>query len=337
MPNTERIARGTNRISGRLVALSQAPLIIDTNAFNNDLAIDFPSMPDVIELARSADYNVTYNPVLPDGLHVYRGTKPMDIPFSFRLHAFDENYCPQGALTLLKIAARLHAFVLPLATDPSGWVNPVEKQPPPGANGQPAAGQGTETEVAHDAANNAEYQTGMVNGKRGAFYPPVAAWLHLMWIDDGQPGISCFGYVREVSVKFMGPWLRGQNGAFNLPSAADYSFTFVHRPGHSNSFATLTTTKVQPPTSLTNATADRVKNQLYNTYRLAYNPTWRGFAEYEKADSPLPTTPPAAVPPQNPQPQQGPVQQPPQTPSVDGQYPFQLPNGDIQWIGPNDV
>ena len=83
------------------------------------VSFDFPSMPDVVELARSADYYVNYSPVMPDGMHQYRGTKPLEIPLAFKLHAMDRTFCPYGALTLLQLAARLHSFVLPLTSDGS--------------------------------------------------------------------------------------------------------------------------------------------------------------------------------------------------------------------------
>lgn len=285
MANDELISRdGGKRVGGRLIALSQKSDLLNVNAFTNDMAIDFPSMPDSIDLVRSADYNVTYNPVLPDGLHLYRGTKPMDIPFSFKLHAFDDDYCPEGALTLLKIAARLHAFVLPLSTHSKLEVEPASGKPPTAGttNAQTGGknattGQGTSDQITADAQGNVDFR--IATGQNGSFYPPVVAWLHLMWVSKDRPGISCLGYVRDVSVKLMGPYLRGPGNSFNLPSSAEYSFTFVHRPGHSNNMGVSTTVDSTPIGKQISATAEDVKDRLYTTYNLIYAASFRGFEE----------------------------------------------------------
>lgn len=279
-----------------MIALSKSgrQSILDADAFAKDMAIDFPSMPDSIDLNRSADYNVTYNPVLPDGLHMYRGTKPMEIPFSFKLHAFDEDYCPEGALTLLKIAARLHAFVLPLSSSSKLRVETIRQDelPAPSANdktgsGNAVKGQGTSDQLAADSQGNVEFRVSTKNGQTGAFYPPVVAWLHLMWVSKDRPGISCMGYVREVSVKLLGPYLRGPNDSFNLPSAAEYSFVFVHRPGYSNDISTTSTLNRPEVGQQTSATAEDVKERLYTTYNLIVASSFRGFGE---------NTPPAPPP-----------------------------------------
>ena len=301
MPNDEKIARdGHKRHGGRLIALSKSgrQSVLDSDAFANDLAIDFPSMPDAIDLNRSADYNVTYNPVLPDGLHLYRGTKPMDIPFSFKLHAFDDDYCPEGALTLLKIAARLHAFVLPLSTSSKLRVETIKNSelPAPSINAQTGGGnstkgQGTDDQLAADSQGNVEFKVS--TGQTGSFYPPVVAWLHLMWLGKDRPGISCMGYVREVSVKLLGPYLRGPDDSFNLPSAAEYSFVFVHRPGYSNDMSTVSTVGVREIGQQVSAAADDVKDRLYTTYNLIVASSFRGFGENTQ---PAPALPPAHAP-----------------------------------------
>lgn len=296
MANDEVIARGgKRRQGGRLIALSSGFAgrdILDTDAFGNDLAIDFPSMPDSIDLNRSADYSVTYNPVLPDGLHLYRGTRPMEIPFSFKLHSFDDNYCPEGALTLLKIAARLHAFVLPGSTRKNLVVQYAPAALPASTNdGKPAAGQKSSDEITADAQANVNFKVSTDAGKSGSFYPPVVAWLHLMWISKDRPGISCLGYVKEVGVKLLGPYLRGPDGSFNLPSAAEYSFVFVHRPGYSNSVGITGTGGKTSISDQINATAEDVKERLYTTYNLIHAASFRGLGE-DTAPAPAPAATP---------------------------------------------
>lgn len=290
MANDEVIARdGGKRVGGRLIALSKNSNqnILDSNAFARDLAIDFPSMPDSVDLNRSADYNVTYNPVLPDGLHLYRGTKPMEIPFSFKLHAFDDDYCPEGALTLLKIAARLHAFVLPISTRSQLVVQPANAPPPASTDGKPAQGQGTADQITADSQGNVNFKVSTDTSRSGSFYPPVVAWLHLMWISKDRPGISCLGYVREVNVKLLGPYLRGPDNSFNLPSAAEYSFTFVHRPGYSNNIGVSSSFDKSTIGGQISATAEDVKERLYTTYNLIYASSFRGFGE-DTAPAPAP-------------------------------------------------
>lgn len=277
----QNIRRSEALLCGRLVAMpsttttTQLNSILDNErGFRNVISVDFPAMPDTIELARSADYYVNYNIVMPDGIHQYKGTKPMEIPVSFRLHALDQQYCKKGALTLLQLAARLHSFVLPISTFSKGFqIAPTAGTPAP-ANGKPTAAQ-TEAAASQDTTYGV---VGASNSKTGGIYGPVTCWLHLMWVGDEQPGISAIGYVREVKVQFNGPWLRGPNNSFNLPTSADFSFVFIHRPGHNNNQKTITSQF--PPTIAESgqAFADDVKDKLYNTRSLVYAANYQGFA-----------------------------------------------------------
>lgn len=238
-------------------------------------------MPDSIELARGTDYYVNFNPMMPDGIHQYKGTKPLEIPVSFKLHSFDQHYCKQGALTLLQLAARLHSFVLPISTF-SNNVQVVPLAAPSRSNeGQPNQGK-----MEADAATTQGFEV-VHAGKGGNLYSPVTCWLHLMWTSNSEPGISAVGYVREVKVQFNGPWLRGPNNSFNLPTSADFSFVFIHRPGHGNSGAIVNS---QFPPTVANsghAYAGDVKDVLYNTRHLVWAANYQGFGpessrEYEK-------------------------------------------------------
>ena len=111
MANTSQRSQSTASC-GRLIAMeSGCTQGFDPFTGTTDyLKINFPCMPDSIELARSAEYMVVPSQVMPDGLHQYKWTNPLVIPFSFKLHAFDEEFCPNGALSLLETVALLHSF-----------------------------------------------------------------------------------------------------------------------------------------------------------------------------------------------------------------------------------
>ena len=253
---------------GRLVAMatSYTGMVTDTS---NMISIDFPAMPDTIELARSAEYEVSSYPQNPDGIHVYKGTKPLEIPFNFRLHSFDKQYCKNGALTLLKLAARLHSFILPI--DPTGNSN----RPAIGTAAAPVSTDSASQQASAQAAANKSF----TSASSGFVSPPVTCWLFLMATDqtDSAPGISAIGYVKDVNVKLNGPWLRGPNGSFNLPSSADFSFTFVHHPGHGNAIQATDSDSGDYAGATVTALADDVKRSLYNTRSLVAAPNYQSF------------------------------------------------------------
>lgn len=280
MPNDQIIARDpANRLSGRLVAArsTQSALEDHSRDINSrgiqGLAIDFPSMPDAIDLNRATDYAVLPNAVTPDGIHQYRSTKPLEIPFSFRLHSQDRIYCPQGSLTLLQVAARLHAFTLPLAKGNGRvLISPAVRET--------ASGQADDNTIEKNADNEPVFTLSKSSTATGLFNP-VTCWLHLIWVAESSPGISCIGYVRDIGVKLLGPWLRGPGGSFNLPTAGEFSFTFVHRPGHGNDYSdgqgfsrSGISTQVD---SEPQAYGGVVKESLYNTRNLVALANYRGF------------------------------------------------------------
>jgi len=115
----EENARKT--VTGRLVSLSHASQGVMAyvqsgvaKSSSSMVVINFPSMPDAIDLVRTAEYRVTSAYQFPDGVHVYKSTAPLKIPFSFTLHAFDREYCNDGPMTLMSVAAKLHSLTLPL-------------------------------------------------------------------------------------------------------------------------------------------------------------------------------------------------------------------------------
>jgi hypothetical protein len=275
------IRRNDELLCGRLVAMPSTTNYTELNdilgrlrGYHNIVSVDFPAMPDTIELARSADYYVNYNIVMPDGIHQYKGTKPMEIPVSFRLHAMDAQYCKKGALTLLQLAARLHSFVLPISTFSGETV-----VAPKATNPNTTSGRNDAAQIEAKSGQEQVWEVTGANGsKNGAVFAPVTCWLHLMWTSQEQPGISCIGYVREVKVQFNGPWLRGPAGSFNLPTSADFSFVFIHRPGHGNSTATQISQFPETISESGQAFADNVKNKFYNTRALVHAANYQGYA-----------------------------------------------------------
>jgi hypothetical protein len=248
---------------GRLIALptTRALDVGEDVSLLNELSIDFPAMPDSIDLNRAADYNVTVPINLADGIHQFKGTRPLEIPFSFRLHSFDQQFCPQGALTLLSLAARLHSFVVPI--DTGDLAIPAK------------AGAVTSNSDSHIEKNAADADGGtdMVAVIGNKIAPPVTCRLELIFTDQSSPGIACTGYVREVAVKLNGPWLRGPGKSSNLPSSGDFSFVFVHHPGHGNS-------NVGDVGDLfAQAYANVVKDRFYNTRQLAQSSNYQGLAD----------------------------------------------------------
>lgn len=263
-PNTKQIKRDGNGLTGRLIAFPSS-----TNSFaSNDLllskafTIEFPAMPDSIEFARRAEYIVHTSQGLPDGVHAYKKTQPLKIPFSFSLHHNDRGYCPQGSLTILQIAARLHSFVLPINAN-SKDVEAHTKQNYDYKNGDDASTK--------DKAQG-PFTISIDTVQSNNIYSPLTARLELIFVGSEDVGVSCNGYVEEVNVKLKGPFMRGPNNSFNLPTAADYSFVFVHHPGHGNARDFLSGLSAQ-----TDAYAKDVRDRFFNTASMVALANYQGF------------------------------------------------------------
>ena len=210
---------------GRIVVLdSRSNVKSGPHANEENVSIEFPAMPDSIELARSAAYTVTPNFVMPDAIHMYKHTEPLQIPFSFTLHSFDTEYCRQGALSLLQLAARLHSLVLPIGDSSKSVVTQVQrtsadKAVAPG-EAKPAKPQ-TETNLLARASGQGAVAVQAADYDH--VFPPVACRLELFFTSEGEPGLVCIGYVKDVKAVLKGPFMRGpsrdgQVSAFNLPS-----------------------------------------------------------------------------------------------------------------------
>jgi hypothetical protein len=292
------IRRSNDLLCGRLVALpsnTTAQQLFSGQGLQTAISVDFPAMPDTIELARSTDYIVNNNIVAPDGIHQYKATRSLEIPILFKLHSFDDKYCAKGSLTLLQLAARLHSFVLPISTySGHAQIQPIAgSQPTTNASGDSLqvgkSAEATQQSNGQAAVDISQSQITSTSGP-GSINPPATCWLHLMWTDENQPGISCVGYVKDVRVVFSGPWLRGINSSFNLPTSAEFSFTFIHVPGYGNAQGFNTSTTLAANTTTVQAYADDVGQTLYNTQALVQATSYQGLS-----NPPSPTAPPTAT------------------------------------------
>lgn len=132
-------------------------------------------------------------------------------------------------------------------------------------------------------------ETGMqvwgMSKESGGVKPPVTCLLNLIWVAENQPGIACIGYVKDVRVRLMGPWLRGSNGEFNLPSMGEFEFTFMHHPGHGNNWGapTVNTSQMFADTYIAekHAYAHDVRDRLFNTRNLVQQLNTQGFESYQ--------------------------------------------------------
>ena len=258
---------------GRLIVLQAAGNrpIYDakrTENYQGMVAINFPAMPETIELARSADYMVTTNQAFPDGIHQYRGTAPLKIPIKFKLHAFDREYCPKGVLSLLEVAAEMHALTLPITPD-AVYIDVGEAA----VNNVQPAGR-TDVELSTKADQPAF--VGNLSDQTYNVYPPPTCYLELIITDRESPGIACIGYVSESTVILHGPWLEGQGVSQNLPNMGEFSFTFVHHPGHSNAYNYGRSAEKRVERQ---AFAGDVRAKLYNTRHLLTQARYRGYGD----------------------------------------------------------
>jgi hypothetical protein len=234
-------------------------------------------MPEVIELAREADYRQTSAPYTPDGIHLYKKTNPLSIPISFSLH-YQDPFCSQGGLSLLLIAAKLHSLILPInnSADRSNIGVTVGNYYPSMAIGATGSGKAPNTPEGSSAPPNTSTEESIAfnnnSGQASTVFPP-ACLLDLISVGDrnGAPGIRCYGYVKSVNAKLKGPWMRGAveygpDGIRNVPTSAEFSFIFVHAPGFSNYFGGTASSPFQ--LSGLSAFAQDVLGNLYNTVPL---------------------------------------------------------------------
>jgi len=233
-------------------------------------------MPETIELAREATYLMNNSMVFPDGLPMYQRTDSLRIPLKFKLSAMDEEYNVRGPATLLHIAAQLQSLTLPLfagsvriqvAGVPAG--DPIDPKLEGTVRAQAFSDQAiknlTGGTLATAVVGSVEEAAKRINDNLGEMVFPAACVLDLMStqgdLRNWAPGIRCRGFIERVSILMSGPWLSGKaDGPRNLPSSAEYSFTFVHAPNYVNAWSKA---KAYTPVQ---ALAPDVMGLLYNTY-----------------------------------------------------------------------
>ena len=281
------------RVTGRVIGLSHVKegilAWLESGRGRNEstdsiVAISFPSMPEVVDLARESEYRVAPIYMAPDGIHQYLNTKPLEIPVTFQLSIHDREYCNHGALTLLATAAKLHSLVLPINTDMKNRIvfsrqtgviqsqsnttggSRTTTQPISGAVTTPGATVAKNQDAATQPSEPTVEKTSVnddVSGPTGSTYPPVAVLLDL--ISDGREknvslGVSCIGYINRVRTRLKGPWLQPPNSGKNMPSMLECEFTFVHFPGYTNRFPQTSSSDQR----LINAYAEEVRSNFYN-------------------------------------------------------------------------
>jgi hypothetical protein len=229
--------------------------------------INFPALPDTVDLVRRANYNVRTSPAFPDGIHQYMGTDVLKIPVEFELHHADRRYCPQGPFTLIQVASELESLVLPIGSDRIRLeVGPLDADTIGGDNASRN----------QNAAQATQELGGNVDNDVDLFPPPVC-YLELMRTTSDGPGIACRGYIDDVGVKFHGPYMKGPGLSFNLPTKAVFSFTFVHNPSHQNAYQGARYGRVA---GLRQAYAHNVRQRLFNTLDIkAASSAYQGFGE----------------------------------------------------------
>ena len=246
-----------------LVSSSDASLSAGNQTYTSDaggrVVVNFPAMPETLELARQANYeNIVQTPITPNGFHLYRHTDPLKIPLKFSLSSNDQDYCGNdGAYALLRIAANLHALTMPILG--AGGANAkLGPAPTPNTDTKPV-GTPEQQLLADSAVQLSGY---------GNFYFPPACLLSITLASvSGQNalGIFCKGFVERVVTTLRGPWLQGDfkqaTTLRNLPSFVDCEFVFVSQPGYTNNFNSW---NLGGPTNIVTTTADDIYQNFYN-------------------------------------------------------------------------
>jgi hypothetical protein len=282
--NATKTVPGRRIYSAQLRSLTATTQLTNPDQYSEEagvVKINFPSMPEEIDLSRVAEYTVHSNQALPDGFHVYKQTAPLELQLSFELSAFDREYVLDGPIGLLTIGAKLHSLTLPILQSVGGGAT-VDLTVPSRPAGEPKK-DGSEAGLEGRAENSNQTGSASEFSTQAPFYFPPACLLDLVVGYSDGPGIRCVGYVSRVSVKLKGPWLTSSTNAFkNLPSKARYEFTFVHAPSYSNSFS-----KGDFGTSIqtVQAGAREIFTRFYNTLDMSSraNLSFAGLNEFEQS------------------------------------------------------
>lgn len=254
----------TNKLAASSIAARSLPVVGDDDV----IVVNFPAMPDQLPLNRVANYtNAARTPATPDGWHYYEHTDPLEVPIKFSLHAFDSEYCgSDGPVALLNLAAKLHAMAMPILIAPGSVVGKggiVTGQAPPTDVEVPDGGSKKAT-----LANQGDFAS--TKSENSSFFYPPACRLDILFAQYGKQevGIRCDGFVTRVSALLKGPWLQGggKNRQFyNLPTSADYEFTFVQQPGYTNSFKNGRFMSDSGVGQIVSTSCKQIAERLYNT------------------------------------------------------------------------
>ncbi len=288
LPNPHR--RRTYAVLRSLVAMTRDSVgVAGATESRGQIVINFPTMPDSIELSRRVNYyNAVKSPITPDGFHVYESTDPLSIPITFTLNAYDDDFCTEqfGPLILLTMAAKLHALAMPIR---SGDRNTrLASAPSVAASDVPNGASDAQVR-----SNTLRIGTGDFTSSPALdhfFFPPACALQVIMGqvgggtgltdaSNSGSLGLNCVGFVSDVRVVFKGPWLQGSfsdDGARNLPTEAEFSFTFVHQPGYTNNVLGANFTNDGGPSLITTTALD-IYQRLYNTIDISNNVSYAGL------------------------------------------------------------
>ena len=228
---SERGRIGVRQYPAKLYSVESVNLL---GGSPNYVMVHLPHLPPELTFERSAQFNSVPTMVTPDGaVHIYQHTNPLEVNYDFELHYMDE-YCVNGAVDLMRIASMLHALTLPFrfGAEPNasrianmyfqGEVNKQrEEERVAKAREQAAYMQRLEADPSLDVKNS---ELG---------WPPPCV-LEVMGV--GSRAVRMYGYLKRAVATFKEPWLQYAKGkeAFNLPSGAKYSFTFVNAPTYRN-------------------------------------------------------------------------------------------------------
>ena len=110
----------------RLSTIVNSAQVADPTGENEgQITINFPCMPDTIELARRANYdNLVKTPQNPDGQHQYMSTDPLEIPIEFAVNSYAEGSGGRRPQRHSGIAGTVHGADRALPEDGGLFVRP---------------------------------------------------------------------------------------------------------------------------------------------------------------------------------------------------------------------
>ncbi len=244
---SERGRIGVRQYPAKLYSVESVNLL---GGSPNYAMIHLPHLPPELTFERSAQFNSVPTMITPDGaVHIYQHTNPLEVNYDFELHYMDE-YCVNGAVDLMRIASLLHALTLPFkfGSEPNAsrianmfFQGELDKQ-----REEERVAKARE-QAAYAANDAAAKQMAEMKGDNPRTIVPAASTAEIGWpppcvlevMGVGSRAVRMYGYLKRAVATFKEPWLQYAKGkeAFNLPSGAKYSFTFVNAPTYRNLIA----------------------------------------------------------------------------------------------------